>query len=98
MNPVEHEVVEKISVIIPCHLGIHARCAARIIPFLMQFESEIRVRKGSQVVNGKSILGLMSLGAFYKSKLEFEIVGADAESAQEAIEAFFKEANYCADH
>ncbi len=94
----DEKVVRKTTIEIPCRLGVHARCAARIIPFMKQFKSEIRVRKGSMAVDGKSIVGLMSLGAAYKTRLEFEIVGVDAELAQKAIEAFFHESNYCADH
>jgi len=86
------------TVVIPCHLGLHARCAMKIVPFMKQFRSDIQIRKGSAVVDGKSIIGLMSLGASYGTRLEVEVMGMDAEMAQAAIEAFFNESNYCADH
>lgn len=91
-------MVRKVTVSIPCRLGIHARCAVRIIEFLNQFKSEVRVRKGGKVADAKSILELMSLGASYQTQLEFEIFGPNAESVRKAVENFFRAADYCEDH
>ena len=54
------------------------------------FDSEITVSKGKESVNGKSILGLMTLAAVKGTKLFIKAVGPDAESAISAISAVAK--------
>lgn len=44
-------------------LGLHARAAAKFVKQTSEFESKIFVKKGNKVVNGSSILGLMTLAA-----------------------------------
>jgi phosphotransferase system HPr (HPr) family protein len=43
--------------------GLHARPAARFVQAANRFRADVWVEKGSTQVNGKSILGLMELGA-----------------------------------
>lgn len=63
--------------------GIHARPAARFVKLAAQFPCEVFLRKHSLTVNGKSILGVMSLAAEKGSTL---IVRTDGEKEQEALE------------
>ena len=44
-------------------LGIHARPAAQFVKTASQFDSDIRVEKDGEEVDGKSIMGLMMLAA-----------------------------------
>jgi phosphocarrier protein len=53
-----------------------------------KFESDVAVKKGGETVNGKSIMGLMTLAANQGSTLEIEISGADAEQAMRELEEF----------
>jgi phosphocarrier protein HPr len=68
--------------------GLHARPASIFVKIANRFESEVTVRKGSEAVNGKSIMGLMTLAANQGSVLELEISGADAQKALEELEQF----------
>jgi phosphocarrier protein len=52
------------------------------------YESEITVRKGADAVNGKSIMGLMTLAANEGSVIEIEVSGNDAQEAMSALEEF----------
>jgi len=89
--------VKKIEVTMPCKLGLHARTATRFIVFVRQFSSRIRIIKGELMADGKSILGLLALGASWKSRLLIEIEGEDAERACQAIEGYFLTAAHCDD-
>jgi len=68
--------------------GLHARPASTFVKIANRFESDVTVRKGSEAVNGKSIMGLMTLAANQGSSLELEINGPDAEQAMAQLEQF----------
>ena len=69
-------------------LGLHARAAARFVHLSGQFASSIRVGRGSRVVDGKSILGLLLLAAARGTTLMIRADGADEAAAIDALEAF----------
>lgn len=68
--------------------GLHARPASVFVKIANRFESEVTVRKGGEAVNGKSIMGLMTLAANQGSLLELEVSGGDAQQAMEELEKF----------
>lgn len=68
-------------------LGIHARPAAQFVKTASRFDSEIRVEKDGEEVDGKSIMGLMMLAAGHGSVLTINAEGTDAEDALNALEA-----------
>ncbi len=68
-------------------LGLHARAASKFVKLASTFESEITVRKGERVANGKSIMGLMMLAASRGSTIEVSAEGPDEAEALAAIEA-----------
>ena len=68
--------------------GLHARPASIFVKIANRFESEVTVRKGPEAVNGKSIMGLMTLAANQGSLLELEVSGNDAEQAMAELEQF----------
>lgn len=68
--------------------GLHARPASIFVKIANRFESEVTVRKGVEAVNGKSIMGLMTLAANQGSLLELEVSGNDAEQALAELEQF----------
>lgn len=71
-------------------LGIHARPAALFVRTASRFESNINVEKDGEVVNGKSIMGLMMLAAGYGSRLRIIAEGKDAENAVAELEKLFE--------
>lgn len=76
-------------------LGLHARASAKFVATAARYQSHIEVTKGSQTVNGKSIMGVMMLAANQGSELILEIEGPDEEAMNKAlvdlIENFFGE-------
>jgi phosphocarrier protein HPr len=66
-------------------LGLHARAAARFVHHAGQFQSHIKVTRGHQTVDGKSILGLLLLAAARGTTLEIAADGPDAQAAVDAL-------------
>jgi phosphocarrier protein len=67
-------------------LGLHARPAAMFVQLAGKFLSEITVERGSEQVNGKSIMGIMMLAAGKGLKITVTAEGEDAADAVSAIE------------
>jgi len=72
-------------------LGIHARPAALFVKVAGKFDSNIEVEKDGEIINGKSIMGLMMLAAAQGSKLRIAADGRDAEAALKALEELFQQ-------
>ena len=68
--------------------GLHARPASTFVRIANKYESDITVIKGSDKVNGKSIMGLLMLAASEGSLIEMEVSGPDAEAAVRELESF----------
>ena len=66
-------------------LGMHARPAMAFVDVANSFDSDIRVRKDKQVVDGKSIMQMMMLAATQGTKLQIEALGDDAAKAIDAL-------------
>jgi len=77
-------------------LGLHARAAAMLVQTANRFDAEVTVAKDGQVVNGRSIMGVMMLAAEQGSHIDVATSGPDAAAALQAIrelvEARFNEA------
>jgi phosphotransferase system HPr (HPr) family protein len=65
--------------------GFHARPAHLFVKLAATFQSRIEIVKGNEVVNGKSILDLLTLGAGNGTTLTLRADGPDAEAAVEAL-------------
>ena len=70
--------------------GIHARPAALFVKIASRFTCEVFVQKGDEIVNGKSIMGLMMLAAGPGSKLMLQAEGEDAAKAVVELEALLR--------
>jgi len=66
-------------------LGVHARPAAELVKVAARFTCEISVGKDGNWVNGKSIMGVMTLAAEFGSTVTVRAEGADAEEAAAAL-------------
>ncbi len=73
------------TVTIRNRLGLHARPAGEFVKTASKFESKITIAKGELKVNGKSIMGVMTLAAECGSKVTVRAEGDDAESAVDAL-------------
>ncbi len=72
------------------HQGLHARPAAIFVQIANKYDSKIMVRKDGETINGKSIMGILMLGAQHKSKISIIADGQDAIEALTELEEFLK--------
>jgi phosphocarrier protein len=73
------------TTIIQNRLGLHARPAAEFVKLAGKFDAEISVGKDGMWVNGKSIMGVMTLAAEYGSEVTVRTEGDDAREALAAL-------------
>ena len=70
--------------------GIHARPAALLVQTASKFDSDIYLERDGERVNGKSIMGIITLGATFNSPLKIIAEGSDEEKAVEALARLFE--------
>ena len=78
------------TALVPEGIGLHARPAALFVKQAAGFSSTIRLTCGERTADGKSILGVLQLGASAGSTVEVRAEGDDAEAAAEALAAFIR--------
>lgn len=61
--------------------GLHGRAAANFVRVASRFNSDIKIALEDISVNGKSIIGIMSLGAFSGEELTIKANGSDENVA-----------------
>ncbi len=69
--------------------GLHTRPAASIVKTAARFESEFTISKDGFEINGKSIIGVMTLAAEQGSTLLLRFDGPDEEAAATAVVDLF---------
>jgi phosphocarrier protein HPr len=72
-------------------LGLHARAAAKLVHTAARFKADVKVRKGDEEVDGKSILGILLLAAGRGSTVVLKADGADERDALDAIEKLIED-------
>lgn len=78
---IEHEIEIKNK------LGLHARAAAKLVHVAARFKCDIKIRKGDEEVDGKSILGILLLAAGRGTMITIKANGEDEGDAVHAIAA-----------
>lgn len=78
---------QRASLEIKNRLGLHARAAALFVQTAGRFDAEITIAKDGQVVNGRSIMGIMMLAAEQGSRIEVSVTGPQASEALDAVRA-----------
>lgn len=66
-------------------MGLHARPAAQFVKIASKYKSDVYIMKNEREVNGKSIMGVMTLAAEVGSQLIIKIDGVDQHEAMEAL-------------
>ncbi len=66
--------------------GLHARPAALFVQIANKYDASIKVLKDDQVVNGKSIMGILMLAAEKDSEVTLVAEGSDSEEAIRELE------------
>lgn len=65
--------------------GLHARPSAALVKLASKFKADFYIHMYGYRVNGKSILGVMTLAADEGSEMELELSGEDEKEALQAI-------------
>lgn len=78
--------MKEVSVIIQNKTGLHARPASMFANTAQKFASDIFISKNEKKANGKSIIGILSLGVVKGDQLHIAAVGADESEAILALE------------
>lgn len=88
--PAESDFEKWVDVSLTGPAGLHARPATAFVEIVKQFQSEVRVRHGSKVANGKSLVSLVKLGADKQACIRIMARGVDEDSAIETLVAAVK--------
>ncbi|MCG2706550.1 MAG: HPr family phosphocarrier protein [Candidatus Omnitrophica bacterium] len=79
-------VVVRKQLIVKNKQGLHARPAALFVQVANKFDARITVKRGKEEINGKSIMGILMLGAEKDSQIVIEAEGDDAHMAMSELE------------
>lgn len=71
-------------------LGMHARAAASFVRIAQKYRAEILIERNGQTVNGKSILGILTLACPMGGMITVRAQGADAAQALTELEALIE--------
>jgi phosphocarrier protein len=77
-------MIEK-TVLIKNRLGLHARAAVKFVNLANRFASDVRIIKDDSDVDGKSILGILTLAATQGTDITLRLDGEDEAAALQAI-------------
>jgi phosphocarrier protein len=73
------------KIIIKNKLGLHARAAVKFVNLANRFASSVHLVKDNSEVDGKSILGILTLAAGQGTQLRLLVSGRDEEQALKAL-------------
>jgi len=82
-------MVEKIVTVLN-KMGLHARPSSKFVQKAAGFKSDVHLRRDNQVINGKSIMGVMMLAAAQGTELTLSVNGVDEEQAVAALVELFE--------
>jgi phosphocarrier protein len=66
-------------------LGLHARAAVKFVNLSNRFSSSVKIVKDSDEIDGKSILGILTLAATQGTSIKLLVSGKDEEAAMAAL-------------
>lgn len=73
------------AITIKNRLGLHARAAVKFVNTANRFVADVRIEKDGSEIDGKSILGILTLAATQGSNITLKIDGLDEEAAWKAL-------------
>ena len=65
--------------------GLHARPAASLVKLASKYKADFKIHMYGYTINGKGILGVMTLAAEQGAEIELEFDGPDEDEAYEAV-------------
>lgn len=82
--------MEKLTIKLNNPEGLHARPAAIFVQVSSKYLSELDIEAHGVKVNGKSIIGIMSLGAFHGEEITLTARGQDEKQMIQALKALIE--------
>ncbi|MFO7866930.1 MAG: HPr family phosphocarrier protein [Candidatus Aminicenantes bacterium] len=77
--------MEKKTLTIKNKLGLHARAAVKFVNLANRFSSSVKVIKDGNEIDGKSVLGILTLAAVKGTKITLKVSGGDEKLAMENL-------------
>jgi phosphocarrier protein len=65
--------------------GLHARASAKFVQTVERYDAAVTVTRSGETVGGRSIMGLLTLGAAQGTSIAVVASGTDAEASLQAI-------------
>ena len=79
-----------VDVVVTNELGLHARAAAKLVDVATGYMGEVWLAKEGHRVNGKSIMGILTLAAARGETVTVEVDGEDEVKALEELKALIE--------
>ena len=76
-------VSQKLKILI--YPGLHARPGSEFVKYCQQFDSDVEIKVGDKVANGKSLLSLFKIEPKQFSIIDLHITGSDEEELMENL-------------
>lgn len=76
------------KVVVALQQGLHARPASQFAKTASSFESDIRIGKGENLVNAKSIIGVLTLAVEEGEEITLTAEGPDEQQGIETLERY----------
>ena len=67
------------TILITNRLGLHARASAKFVELISKCKSRFVIKKGKKIVNGSSLLGLMTLAASKGTEIKIQCIGENSQ-------------------
>lgn len=83
-------MIEK-DILIRNKLGLHARAAVKFVNLANRYTASVKVIKDDTEIDGKSILGILTLAAIQGSSVALRVSGKDEDEAMKALTALVKD-------
>ena len=74
------------EVLIMNKLGLHARAAVKFVNLANRFSAHVKIIKDGDEIDGKSILGILTLAATQGTHIRLKLSGRDEKEALKALE------------
>ncbi len=75
----------KRKIVIKNKFGLHARAAVKFVNLADRFTSSVKIEKDGNEIDGKSILGILTLAAVQGSQIILKVSGSDEQRALESL-------------
>jgi phosphocarrier protein len=72
-------------------LGLHARAAVKFVNLANRYSASVKIIKDDTEIDGKSILGILTLAAVQGSTVALRVAGKDEDEAMKALTALVKD-------